>query len=94
MLQDYIYKVSVILRDNLQRWSHIIYVPPLCVVTVENGKVCDINNIFCMKHEEESLLTLQAPWGTKQDSLKCPCLSGCEDIQIDTIMNRHNDIVK
>ncbi|GFG35922.1 hypothetical protein Cfor_05274, partial [Coptotermes formosanus] len=58
---------------------------------VENGKVCDINEIFCIKNETESLLTLQAPWATKESPMKCPCLSGCEDTQIDVIMRRDHD---
>jgi hypothetical protein len=62
--------------------------------TVENGKVCDINGIFCIKNEEEALLALQAPWATKENSLKCPCLSDCEDIQIDVIMSREHESVK
>ena len=57
-------------------------------VTVENGKVCGINEIFCIKDAQYSLLTLQPPWVTNTTLMKCPCLPGCEDIQINAIMSR------
>ncbi|XP_023702655.1 sodium channel protein Nach [Cryptotermes secundus] len=61
--------------------------------TGETGKICDINNIFCIKRNEYFLLSLKAHWVTKKDALNCPCLSGCEDIQIDTILRRDQEIV-
>ncbi|XP_021937646.1 sodium channel protein Nach-like [Zootermopsis nevadensis] len=57
----------------------------------KTGKACDINNIFCIKDNEYWLLTLGPPWTTNSNALKCPCRSGCEDIQIDAIQSRSHE---
>jgi hypothetical protein len=63
-------------------------------VAGETGKICGINDIFCIKTNEYLLLALEASWVTKEDALKCPCLSGCEDIQIDVILRRDQEDVR
>jgi hypothetical protein len=63
-------------------------------VVGEGDKICDINDIFCIKNNEYLLLALQASWVTTETALKCPCLSGCEDIQIDVILRRDQEDLK